>query len=85
MRPPPPRDEAAGNAVPALPLKEGSDHFRQSCLHVDHGAVLVEYENLDLASEPLDGFHHSSLVLSAVAVRVKGGGDSIWPTNHKDK
>ena len=74
-----------GVALPALPLKEGGDHFRQSFLHVDHGAVLVEDENLDLASEPLDEFHPSSLVLSAITVHVKGGGDSISPANHEGK
>ena len=38
----------------------------------NHGAVLVEGENLDLASEPLDRFHPSSLVPSTIAFRVEG-------------
>ena len=77
MRPPPPGDETVGIAVPALLLEEGGNHFRQPGLHVDDGAILVEDENLGLPSEVLPGFHPSSLVLSAITIRVNGGGDSI--------
>ena len=80
-----PNSDDQMSASDPLPLKEGGHHFRQSFLHVDHGAVLVEGENLDLASEPFDRFHPYSLVPSAIAVRVEGGGYSIWPANHKNK
>ncbi len=57
VRAPPPGDEAAGLAVPALLLQERRDGLGQPFLHVDDGAVLIESQRLDLALEDLGAFH----------------------------
>ena len=57
VRAAPPGDEAVGVALPALPLQKRRDGLGQALLHVDDGAVLVERQRLDLASEDLEVFH----------------------------
>src|SRR5262249_61797564 len=53
MRAAPPGDEAVRLAVPTLTLEERRDGLGQPLLHIDDGAVLVERQRLDLASEHL--------------------------------
>ncbi|MNC91645.1 hypothetical protein D3C83_79440 [compost metagenome] len=55
MRAPPPGDEAARLAFPALLLQERRHRIGKALLHVDDRAVLVEGQDLDLAPE--DGVH----------------------------
>src|SRR5262245_36779545 len=48
-------------AVPTLALEERRDGLGQPRLHIDDGAVLVERQRLDLASEHLGSCHGVSL------------------------
>ena len=78
VRAPPPRHEAAGRACPTLLGKERRDRLRQSLLHVDDGAVLVEGQRLDLALEDFGPFHRNLLRLWRLGEprRSRAGGSS---------
>src|SRR6516165_6414464 len=60
MGAPPPGDEAAGLAMPALPLQKRRDRLDQPPLHIDDGAVLIERQRLDLALEDFRVLHVES-------------------------
>jgi hypothetical protein len=53
----PPGDEAVRLAVPALAFEKGRDRLGEPLLHIDDGAVLIEGQRLDFASEDLGRFH----------------------------
>src|SRR5262249_50197369 len=53
----PPGDEAMRLAVPTLALEERRHSLGQPLLHIDNGAVLIERQRLDLASENLVRCH----------------------------
>src|SRR5262249_54282025 len=61
MRAAPPGDEAMRLAVPTLALEERRDRLGQPLLHVDDGAILIEGQRLDLASEHFGRCHGVSL------------------------
>jgi hypothetical protein len=57
VRAAPPGDETMRLAVPTLALEERRDGVGEPLLHIDDGAVLVERQRLDLASEHLGRYH----------------------------
>src|SRR5262249_17554399 len=72
VRAAPPGDEAIRLAVPTLALEERRDRLGQPLLHIDDGAVLIEGQRLDLASEDLGRCHGVSLCSREVSVREGG-------------
>ena len=57
MRAAPPSHEAIRVARPPLALQKGHHGLGEALLHVDDGAVLIERQGLDFASEDLGRFH----------------------------
>jgi hypothetical protein len=55
--PAPPCDEAVRGAIPRFALAEGCHGLRQSLLHIDDGAILIERQCFDFALEDLRVFH----------------------------
>jgi hypothetical protein len=53
----PPGDEAVRLAVPLLAFEKGRDRLGEPFLHIDDGAVLIEDQRLDVASEHLGCLH----------------------------
>src|SRR5215831_4818520 len=79
----PPGDEAIRLAIPALALEKGRDRFGQPFLHVDDGAVLIERQRLDVASEKLSRFH--GVCLLPCRRSVSNGAHAILPARRTDQ
>src|SRR5262249_12743002 len=83
VRAAPPGDEAIRLAIPALALEKGGDRFGEPLLHVDDGAVLIERERLDVASEKFSRFH--GVCLLPCRRSVSNGAHAILPARRTDQ